>query len=1348
MSNDNGSAFERYSTIISNKTGSPSTINSLNQESTNGDLNEISQKPLTTTIIPLSDEPSETSLLSFNKRPYSSVKQLDLTKHSSNPCDVDNSSSNKRLKVNDDFKPSQNIGIIQSNPTSLYDSLRKSSSSPYSHLQRPSSRLSISSISSCSTTALGQNSRYIFATKANPSSQFFSKHQKDKNNLSTNEVVSGSAKSNFYTGKTTFGGANIRQSIRRHSTTPYALSRLNNVSVRSIEAKPSPYSKNINSNRAVNNEIQLSSVTQRVLESLEKAATPLTDAKRRFSSIAISTTRSPYHRLSNTPDDRFGRSSKLFDSPVPSVQNNGRCDVDFSYKPIKYILKTADDPDHKLVSDEIKKLNDIVSSEKLLENKNGEKNSEEQTKITQSKKSSTFGKITQRDVIKGRIFENNEHEDANETHFLDSLATVKPLSVPVTVVKPFALSGTCTISPKLSDNVDNLASPEDTSTEKPPNKLFQFSSIPKIGGFETFGTKLKSNEATPKFDESSNNKKTKEDLDGSWSDKFKPKGKEWELSSGSKPIVSETGKESSTNLNTNLSLFDQLKAKKNLSTWSCPTCCVDNEQSAETCIACEEPNPNKPKKVSSAVNSSDQFGFKFGAFSNPTSTQVTNSETKITPTETKIEPTSSLNHLFKKKSNLWSCPTCMIDNDPDVKACLSCEEPNPNFKGKSESTEFKFGQFSKPPVTSDESIIDNKTSTFNSVDNKANSSKWTCFYCKVHNDDNQQKCSECNKVKTLAATKDEVHKFYESQTFSFGFNNPALIADSKPNDNALSNKEPFKFHTPPLAKDLRDENELDNKKSLLVEKKTESSVKPNLFGDKVPSTFQFGSSTLQTEKSGEAKHVELSTTTSTVKFGENKFQISTEKPSFKFGLVSNTSPIVSHLSDDTIKSTTDTIKTTTNPTSTSSFSIVPDFNTKSTLTSIKSDNETSLKFPETSITTISSNNVPKNDSGKEQFISKLKDLNDSNQNLSEKKDDNTKNSLFNFEKSKPFSNLTSVPNSQPPATISNMFQFASNPSTTVTSNTLNFTFSSAPKTTESSTVSNSLFTFGATTTATTVSSTLPSTTSSTTLSLGSKNFNLGLPVSVPKIDIGPPVPNNSKVCISFSEANPVSSSGINSTAPPSIFTFGSQSTSSSVNETNSTKPDIKFNTNNFSANLPNKTTPSVPLFESSTVPMNFNFSSTAPNANTNSSSNTTLFSFGAKVENSNLVPSATPFNFQAPSLGATNPTPNSGFNFSQANPPPSSTFGGNLFGNSLTGQTPTQPQLATFGAPSFPQATASSAVNAVNPSVPFKFNAEPNLQTFVAPNLPGGNMFEFSATEQSSNQNRQIKKAKRRLRPL
>ena len=271
-----------------------------------------------------------------------------------------------------------------------------------------------------------------------------------------------------------------------------------------------------------------------------------------------------------------------------------------------------------------------------------------------------------------------------------------------------------------------------------------------------------------------------------------------------------------------------------------------------------------------------------------------------------------------------------------------------------------------------------------------------------------------------------------------------------------------------------------------------------------------------------------------------------------------------------------------------------------------------------------------------------------------------------------------------------------------------------------------MFTFGATTTATTVSSTLPSTTSSTTLSLGSKNFNLGLPVSVPKIDIGPPVPNNSKVCISFSEANPVSSSGINSTAPPSIFTFGSQSTSSSVNETNSTKPDIKFNTNNFSANLPNKTTPSVPLFESSTVPMNFNFSSTAPNANTNSSSNTTLFSFGAKVENSNLVPSATPFNFQAPSLGATNPTPNSGFNFSQANPPPSSTFGGNLFGNSLTGQTPTQPQLATFGAPSFPQATASSAVNAVNPSVPFKFNAEPNLQTFVAPNLPGGNMFEFS----------------------
>ncbi|OTF72287.1 nuclear pore complex protein nup153-like protein, partial [Euroglyphus maynei] len=205
------------------------------------------------------------------------------------------------------------------------------------------------------------------------------------NNLNLSSSVSNSGRnamtmnqnrkstgSYFYTGKTTFGGSNLRKNIHRLSMTPY--SPYSHVNVKCIEPmaiqRPSPTSRKGINHSIVDEDLPLSSVTQRILDRLDKAAAPISDAKSR---IPIST-------LINNSAKKFdiSRTPKLFDTPTPIIENRDRSPhIESSFKPMKYILKPSTSSSvneststavaaDKSIDDDIQKLNQIKQAEKEL----------------------------------------------------------------------------------------------------------------------------------------------------------------------------------------------------------------------------------------------------------------------------------------------------------------------------------------------------------------------------------------------------------------------------------------------------------------------------------------------------------------------------------------------------------------------------------------------------------------------------------------------------------------------------------------------------------------------------------------------------------------------------------------------------------------------------------------------------------------------------------------------------------------------------------------------------------------------------------------------------------------------
>ncbi|CAD5118299.1 DgyrCDS7012 [Dimorphilus gyrociliatus] len=156
--------------------------------------------------------------------------------------------------------------------------------------------------------------------------------------------------------------------------------------------------------------------------------------------------------------------------------------------------------------------------------------------------------------------------------------------------------------------------------------------------------------------------------------------------------------------------------KKKENTWNCSVCMVNNQDDLLNCASCSEPkpgtskessgfNPNTSIKFSSFLQSDDKKvsktdektpsvvvnqagGFKIAPFKpeekKEKSVEERSEETsKEKPTEEKPSNTpaadTSLATLFKK-TDVWRCPSCDIENKNDVTSCVCCGDSKPGSK--------------------------------------------------------------------------------------------------------------------------------------------------------------------------------------------------------------------------------------------------------------------------------------------------------------------------------------------------------------------------------------------------------------------------------------------------------------------------------------------------------------------------------------------------------------------------------------------------------------------------------------------------------------------------------------------
>ena len=1319
MSNNNGSIYGNLSRFFASNV--PLSSNSSNDNETNQDIEANFFKH--------SQDSSVNSYSPSIKRPRMSIKQLNLTSN----CDNDT--------VHSDYLYSSSI-------RRLTDSA-----------QRPSSRLSLSTASSTSTTPANyKNSKFLF------SSGRLSSDVDHKSELSSISGTPKQSKSYFYPGRTSFGGSNLRKNIRRLGTTPYSLSK-----IQCIEAKRTSTQNQSNSLSTFKQNLNLSSVTQRILEKLENAATPIHDAKRKqFPTDSV---------------NRFPLPKKLYDTSVPNVFNHGHCNVDLNHQPRKYVLSQAKEDS---IESDLSKKDEIT---KDIERLKDIQRAEVELRPTEfvPKKDVTHGKVTSRDLKKSRKFLETCDDD---TDHYKSLANVRPLGLPSTNLKPFTFG-----------SVANTNQP-DAKTSK--SSEFNFSSPTSVASNKpSLSVSLDVNFSSPK-DLSKSRFDSKAPTD-SWDEKYKSQGKNWcenediedvedtdstntnSAVDGSCISKSDTSKFSfNSNLQSNVTVehgsteptfkvdnqsnssvhcssefgassykidsqlskpkssidkFDYfLKPNLNSSslnlfkkdvgkTWACPTCFVSNDPDEIKCVSCEESNPDKKSQVPETKSSSEEF--KFGTFSSssnslsflkkdvgktwkcPTclvsndideakcvSCEEANPNKKSQTPATKSSSeefkfgsfstsSNSLSFLKKDVGKTWTCPTCCVSNDPEENKCVSCEEPNPNKKRESSNSEtksaaFKFGSFKDASSTSSKVV----TSSANvmKVDDMKKSAvdSWICYYCKSNNS-NSDLCCECKKIKVTAATKEEVHKFVDSQTFKFGFNKPTQIAIKSPVDASQTT---FKFGVPSLTpvgskrKSIPTEESVDNSKN------EPPSLPSKISFEKEPSSKTDSiDSTEKSEAPIASKSLDFleDTNKQSVKFDNastNQLQFPNTKSSstsgFMFGSKieapastssgTSTNPygelihlfyqnkfiLLLYLTGSLFAfgSTTKSEPNTTS-TITSIFSVKP-----STEIAPNTSNKDST-LPKNIFETVSTTSSTTPASNMFVFGSNLTNVSS-----------DVKPGMFNL--GAPESNTKASSQS----TSSNIFAFGaaktesiSNATTSVSTNSIPTNFAFGSTTTgmlcymltirqfillyfiASTTGSTSLFTFGATQAPTNTST------------IG-KSFNFGPPVEFSKIDVGSSAPISSNINLNFPQNTNVTSTTSNSN---SIFSFGSQPSTKSAFEPTINKPEFSFSDNSKPS-----------LF-------GFNFS-----GNTNVSSNS-MFTFGNK-----------PVEPQQPSFMAPSSNLNStGFNFA-AQAPSQPSFGANPFNPPTLPNT--QPQMISnsFG---------SNAFNASTPQVNagFKFNADSNL---------------------------------------
>lgn len=556
----------------------------------------------------------------------------------------------------------------------------------------------------------------------------FSKSNKNIKEFSLQKFMSPSSvltqKSHFYEGKTVFGGSNVSRAARLAGTTPYSLSSRHSLA---------PIMKvQVNNSRRIDTNDELSTSSQKIFEKLEKASTPIQDAKR--------------VPLYGSQFKNYFQSQQLLRSnkrpktgpSIASTLTPSFATIDTRIKTNKWQLtrvideKDKDNKDYSLTT---------CDSYSFIGSKKNE--------LNENNVSEGGGKIMRKD--------NKKTSDLMiEENIENALSSVKPLTIPSGISLPKFNFGNSLSFQKQSTS--NKAIPTTTLTKVEDESSFKFSlptlkkeekniemkrndsientfafsspkgvitQIPsiKLNFSETNNTEkdsnnsLKSNETVIQLSgETKSQEKGEFNVNKSKDEKWvceclfynnnnnnnngKNKCEACHKERGAKPLPVI---EKSFGLN---SWGNKFKAP--VGSWNCSVCFVNNSSNATQCVACETSKPGLENE-STPKNWNSSVGWQcfYCKTNNDNSTNICNCKTVKTPIATKADldqlyckqtfkfgiKEDKKQEIINKEENIIN--TQVIDNNDSIKT-----NPNPLFSKSTESssqmtgfdsTQFTFG---------------------------------------------------------------------------------------------------------------------------------------------------------------------------------------------------------------------------------------------------------------------------------------------------------------------------------------------------------------------------------------------------------------------------------------------------------------------------------------------------------------------------------------------------------------------------------------------------------------------------------------------------------------------------------
>ncbi|XP_075069214.1 nuclear pore complex protein Nup153 isoform X2 [Mixophyes fleayi] len=196
------------------------------------------------------------------------------------------------------------------------------------------------------------------------------------------------------------------------------------------------------------------------------------------------------------------------------------------------------------------------------------------------------------------------------------------------------------------------------------------------------------------------------------------------FSSSSQKAITTTTPIKSTSHTEDRELVIQECSNKAFGIWYCSSCLLENKASDSNCVACRS-----AKNVRAGVKKRS-------------STTTPSTPAKSTAPLTSMQ---GFGDKFKVAPGTWDCDTCLVQNKPESSKCVACETPKPGIGPKAALLLLPTTKSDKPVVLPN-SLTSTTSLKFEELARKPIGS-WECTVCLVQNKAEDTKCVACTSPK-------------------------------------------------------------------------------------------------------------------------------------------------------------------------------------------------------------------------------------------------------------------------------------------------------------------------------------------------------------------------------------------------------------------------------------------------------------------------------------------------------------------------------------------------------------------------------------------------------------------------